>query len=435
MNSWFKYYRSFRRKLILLGGLDKSCFLLLVLILIGSNGQSQSKEQLRNQRQRLLNEISEANSLLSKTRSDKKVTLADMSLLQNQIANRQKLIDGYNKEVGLLNAEIRNTNTEITNQNKELDQLRASYEKAVVSAYKRRNVNSRLLFLFSAKSVNDAFKRFSYLKKYNSYQKSQSDRIKSLMEDLERKRNDLQKQKTVKLNVLSEQQVQQRAIGLEKKKLEAVLSSLKKNEKNLQAQITSKRNEAKRLEREIDRIIAREIENERKRLEALKAKENNTSTPEAPKTPDKKPALGLTPEAAKLANNFSKNKGKLPWPVERGAISSTFGEHSSKELRGIKTVNNGIDIRTNANAPVRAIFDGEVRSITTIPGYNRVVIISHGSYFTVYGKLNKVAVNVGDKVSTGQTIGTTDTVDGISEVHLEIWQGRNKLNPISWIAN
>jgi len=192
----------------------------------------------------------------------------------------------------------------------------------------------------------------------------------------------------------------------------------------IQQEIKDKRNAAQKLQAEIAAIIKKEIE-------AAKAK--------AAKGSNKKGGdyLNFTPEAKALSDNFEANRGKLPWPVEKGFISDAYGKKAHAYLKGIQTNNNGIDISTSPNAKVKALFNGEVANVVFNPGFQAAIIVKHGKYFTVYSNIKEASVKTGDKVETGQPIGIvyTDKKENKTEVHLEIWNGNRKMNPSSWISN
>jgi len=404
--------------------------LFFIVAFLPLSSYSQDKDQLQNKRNRILMEIKETKSLLAKTKSSKTTTLADIRLLQKQVEQQEELISTINKEVAVITRQIRSVTTKITTKEADLEQLKSSYATTVVNAYKKRNTYNQLLFVLSAKDFNNGLRRLTYLKKYSAHKTKQADTIKEKKKELEKFKKVLLASKGEKDDLLKEQRIQKTELTQAKAILDTQLRSIKANESKLLATLSKQQRESRALEKEIERIIALELEAERKRLAA----KNTTTKAPTTKTTSKSADLALTPEAALLSKSFSKNRGKLPWPVERGVISQKFGENSSKELAGIKTNNNGINIRTDEAATVRSLFNGEVRSITTIPGYNKVVIISHGAYFTVYGKLTSVDVTVGDTVSTKDKIGVADTAEGITEVHLEIWKGTTKLNPTGWIS-
>jgi septal ring factor EnvC (AmiA/AmiB activator) len=203
------------------------------------------------------------------------------------------------------------------------------------------------------------------------------------------------------------------------------MQNLTQREKKLRKDLAEKQIAKQKLDRAIENIIRKEIEAARKKATAA-GKKNITNTN----------VFNLTPESQKLSNSFSGNHGNLPWPVESGTITETFGEHPHKELKGIMIKNNGVDIQTAKNSNARSVFDGTVSGVVNIPGSGKAVIIRHGEYLTVYSNLDNVSVKTGDKVTTKQRIGTVgqSSEGDRGEIHLEIWKGVNKLDPQGWIA-
>jgi len=413
----------------------------ITILLLGlwTTVYSQSKAELQQRRTQIIQELQEGRALLKVNQNESRTTQADLRLLEKQVSDREELIRTIKKEGAIIDAQIKNNQNVIGQKEAELAELKLEYETAVVNAYKKRSGNNQMLFLLSAKNFNNAMRRLNYLKKYSAHKKHKASNIRSAVRELENKRSELVIQREEKSKLEADQRSQQAELTAAKAKVEQAYAALKKEGKQLNTLIAKKVAEANKLEKEIERIIAREIEEERKRLAAIEARNSDNDNTASNNTPPKtsnttKNSFALTPAAAKLSSSFTKNRGKLPWPVETGVVSIPYGEVKSREMAGIKTKNNGIDVRTAANSAVRAIFNGEVRSITTIPGYNKVIIVNHGEYFTVYAKLKTVTVSVGEKVSTKQQLGTVDTIDGSSEIHLEIWKGQQSLNPSSWIA-
>ena len=231
-------------------------------------------------------------------------------------------------------------------------------------------------------------------------------------------------------------------MNIEKKEQEETLSVLKKKEKTLKKDLEKKRADARKLDGSIQRVIEREIAKERSRAEAKSKAKSEAERKKAvsagkpvPETP-KEPEMRVTTETRALSGKFESNKGRLPWPVDRGVISESFGTHPHPVLKGISTNNNGINISTSAGASVKSIFAGEVSGVISIPGANMAIIIKHGEYLTVYSNLASASVSKGQKVSARQSIGVADRDDSgnKSEAHLEIWKGKTKLNPADWIS-
>jgi septal ring factor EnvC (AmiA/AmiB activator) len=244
--------------------------------------------------------------------------------------------------------------------------------------------------------------------------------------------------------LLGNEQQEKQELSKEKKEQESTLNQLQRKEKNLKKELAKKETAKKKLDAEIRKIIEREIAREKA---ALKARESKTTaaaskpkgtagtTPEKKTSPAAAPELRMTPETAALSGKFEANKGKLPWPVDKGVITESFGTHPHPVLKGITTYNNGVDIATSRNASVKAIFEGEVMGVVSIPGSGEAIILKHGEYLSVYSNLASVSVSKGQKVKTGSVIGTAgESGDGAPEAHLEIWKGKTKLNPALWIA-
>jgi septal ring factor EnvC (AmiA/AmiB activator) len=257
-----------------------------------------------------------------------------------------------------------------------------------------------------------------------------------------------EKQKELKINLsqkrdlLGAEEKQEKELSKEKTEQQTTLNNLSKKEKKLKKDLDKKIKEKKSLDREIQKIIEREIALERERArakakaeaEAARKKAIAEGKPVPAATPESE--FKITPETKALSGKFEANKGKLPWPVSRGVITESFGTHPHPVLKGIVTNNNGIDIATTPGAPVKAIFDGVVTGVISIPGSNRALILKHGEYLTVYSNLSSVSVNKGDKVNAGDAIGIADVGDDSDkgEAHLEIWKGKTRLNPQEWIA-
>ena len=239
--------------------------------------------------------------------------------------------------------------------------------------------------------------------------------------------------------MLKDEKAQQEALQKEKKDLNGQVAKLKKKEGSIQQDIKNKQQQAKKLQKAIDDIIAEEIrkanaEAERKRKEEAKKNANKGKATTAPAPKEK--GMALTPAEKTLSSNFVNNKGNLPWPVERGVISSSYGKHASVVSDKVTVTNNGIDIATTEGAQARAVFEGEVTSVVKLTGANTVVIIRHGEYFTVYSNLENVTVKRGDKVKTKQNIGTvhTNKTEDKTELHFELLKEQNRQNPANWLS-
>jgi murein hydrolase activator len=387
---------------------------------------AQDKTALENKRKKLESEINYTQNLLKKTQATKDASLNDLVTLDKQISLRKELITNTEKEVQLYSAQISETSKQLNELERNLKNLRDNYATAIYGTYRHFRATDQLLFIASASSFSDGFRKINYLRKVGEYRKRQLDDIIRTQRDISRKLSEVQQKKNAQESLLTKQKRQESALNKNKIQKSKLIEDLKKKESSLSQQLANKRKEAEKLNSQIQAIIAKEIAMAKKKAEDERAKTGEPATPGA---------LAMTPEVAKLSANFVSNKGRLPWPVERGVISKYFGSYKHEEL-GITMENNGIDIRTESYANVRVVFDGTVVGVVSNPIYKTAVIVSHGDYFTVYSKLDGVSVKKGDKVNAKQVIGKvfTDQETNESEMHFEVWQGSNKLNPTQWIA-
>ena len=430
--------------------------IILILLLLafisptfGQKTKGKSKKQLQSEITSLQKEISTANQLLKKTSKDKEMTLNEVNLLDKKIKQREKLIKAYNEQIAVLDEEISQGQSSIKTLNTDLGKLQKEYAKMISFAYKNRSHYDRLAFIFASDDFNQAFSRLRYIRQFSDARKVKMEQISSTQRQISNALEASQQAREEQTALLKDEKAQQDALKGEKDDLNKQVASLKKKEGSIQQDIKNKQQQAQKLQKAIDDIIAEEIrkanaEAERKRKEAEKAKANKEKSKAAPTTtkptpttaPAKEKGMALTPSEKTLSNNFVGNKGKLPWPVERGVISSTYGKHASVVSDKVTITNNGIDIATTEGAKARAVFDGEVASVTKLSGANTVVIIRHGEYFTVYSNLENVTVKRGDKVKTKQNIGTvhTNMTEGKTELHFELLKEQNRQNPSNWLS-
>ena len=402
--------------------------------------KGKSKKQLQSEITSLQKEISTANQLLKKTSKDKEMTLNEVNLLDKKIKQREKLITAYNEQIAVLDEEITKGQSNIKSLNSDLGNLQKEYAKMITFAYKNRSHYDRLAFIFAADDFNQAFSRLRYIRQFSDARKVKMEQISSTQRQISSAVKASQQAREEQAALLKDEKTQQNALKTEKNDLNKQVANLKKKEGSIQQDIKNKQQQAQKLQKAIDDIIAEEIrkaneEAERKRKE--EAKKNAAKTGTATTTPaPKEKGMALTPSEKALSSNFVSNKGKLPWPVERGVISSTYGKHASVVSDKVTVTNNGIDIATTENAKARAVFDGEVASVTKLTGSNTVVIIRHGEYFTVYSNLEDVIVKRGDKVKTKQSIGTvhTNMTEGKTELHFELLKEQNRQNPSNWLS-
>jgi len=402
---------------------------------------AQSSEQLKRDRDRLTDELEKLNREYSETVNNKKSTIKQLNILRAQINLREKKIDNINTEVRNLNSEItENTNT-VHSLEQQLQQLRKEYEAMVLFAYHNKSGYNKLMFVFAAKDFNQAYKRLKYLQEFAAYRKRQAGYIEDKEKELHGRIVQLDKTKEEKRNILLEQQKEKETLGKERNDQQKVATSLSKQEGQLKTAQRDLQRKIAATTRAISAAISREVAEARRKAEeaakaaAAKAKAANKDAPEpapvARKTTSE--VLNSTPEAAALSSSFLGNKGRLPWPVEKGNIVQGFG---TSRVDGIEVSNDGIDVRTSSGAAMRAVFEGEVTTVKDIMG-TMFVIIKHGEYFTAYSNLKSVSVKVGQKVSTKQNIGivATDGASGETIAQFKLYKGQTQVNPETWLAD
>ncbi len=373
-----------------------------------------SADDLRAKRKKIEKEIEYTNKLLAETRKNKKNTLYELQLIQNKINQRNELIATLKKEISILEKKISRTKSGISGMNEQLENLKKEYARVVTFLARNNSKLDKLIFIFSAEDLNQAYQRLRYFDELTTFIRRQADSIRRMENIKEKELVDLKSQKEKKDKLLKNESLQLQKLEKnqnEKNKLRANLST---KEKQLRAQLRKKQKEANKLNKRIENIISAETK--------------------VKKTASGKSSYALTPKEKALAEKFYSNKGKLPWPVERGFISGTFGTHPHPVLKHVMIKNNGIDIATSANSEARAVFGGKVVSVTRISNTNIAVIIKHGNWFTVYSNLEKVYVEKGDEVATKEALGRVHTnLKGKTELHFEVWNGKQKQNPYYWI--
>ncbi|MCC7533550.1 MAG: peptidoglycan DD-metalloendopeptidase family protein [Bacteroidia bacterium] len=421
---------------------------LLLFALLGSwailaqqpNTLSNERKALEKQRKELLNKIQETKKVLAETRKKTDKSLSDLKVISTQIKNRQQVINTVINEIGVIEKQIVAQQDVINTLRTDLERLKQEYGKSVLGAYKQRNVYDKIMFIFAAKSFNQAIKRIQYLNQLGDYRRHQADLILHTQQQITEELNELVASKREKENLIQLKEQERAELEVDKKEESSVLQKLQDREKELRRILAENERSARKLNDAIAELIKKEIAEARKKAEEearKKAAETaSKGTKAKPSTPAKTSAaeMYLTPEAIKLSNDFESNKNSLPWPVEKGTITTRFGQHPHPTLKGVVVNNNGLDIKTEPDAGVRSVFKGTVKSIFSIPGMGKVVLINHGKYYTAYAKLATVQVKEGQSIDTKQTIGTILTNDeNETEVHFEIWKSQDKQDPEVWL--
>jgi len=418
-------------------------FLFVCLITVSNAfAQPDKQKELEEKRQAILEEIKQINSLLFKTKKEEKSVLSQVQDLNQRISASENLIRVTNQQANLLTRNINENINKISSLREELKVMKADYAEMIQKSYKSKNQQSRIMFLLSSENFLQAYKRVQYMKQYAKFRKKQGEGIKAKTEELQKLNSDLISQKKTKQKLISENEIAKAKLTDERKDQQALVATLKKDESKFTSQIRTKQKEADEIDRQIDALIKAAIE-EANRIARAKAeaeaKANNTSTTPSTKNVITKPAktdeFALTAEDKALAASFTNNKGKLPWPVEKGMVVKSFGTHQHPQFPNVTTNSSGVEIATSDNADVRSIFEGQVLSIQIIKGANKVLIIQHGDYLSVYSNLATVSVKKGDKVSTKQKIGTVakSPTEGKTVLKFYIYQNKTKINPADWI--
>ncbi|MGB5419453.1 MAG: peptidoglycan DD-metalloendopeptidase family protein [Algibacter sp.] len=394
---------------------------ILSFLLFSSFGFSQSdkQKQLESRRQELRREIQKINELRSENKSKAKSELSLIEDFNYKISVLSNLIKVTNQQANLLTREISSNQNKIADLRVELKLLKDDYAAMIVKSYKSKNQQSRIMFLLSSDNFKQAYKRLQYIKQYSDHQKQQGEIIKTKTVELQETNSNLLKQQEAKKKLIAENRVVQKSLETERKEHQSLMASINKNLSKYASQIKEKQREADKIDREINRIIEAAIASSNKK---------------AGKTTSSK-TFALTAEEEVLASNFISNKGKLPWPVEKGFVRLGYGTQPHPIDRSLTIKSNGVRIATEKGAKARAVFDGEVSEILKMKNVNPIVMIRHGNYLTLYRNLSQVYVEKGDKVKTKQVIGEvfTNPSNGETILSFTLSKGTSTENPASWI--
>lgn len=399
-------------------------FLLLLMTTSSFQPATDQRKLFEERRKQLLQQIENNRQQLVKTQANKSQVLTHFQLLQQQIKTREQLLVALKESITLLDKNIQRTSEVVEQLVRDESILVKEYSTMARKAYLQLLNNSRLLFLFSSESFAQAFRRWQYLKQYDKFRRQQVKGIILTREELKAKIKELENRKSEKLSLLTEEEQQKMKLSSELGQKNQLLQSLKKNEVNLKREI----NRQKMAEAQLNLTIANLIREETKKAEALANKKNAVVLTE------KGGKSATTKANAPALSGFAGLKGKLSWPVE-GKVSRGFGKQAHPTVPGVFLTNNGIDIQTSGTANVQAVYEGEVAGKEYIPGNQFIVLIKHGSYYSVYANMSQVYVNKGDKIKTRQSIGqiSPDGNTGNTMLHFEIWLKQQHQNPSLWL--
>ena len=391
--------------------------IVLGLLLVGAVVSAQDTRRQESRKAQLEKEIAAINRQLKDNARSSSRALTDLSLVRRKIAARQELIAESDREIRSLDDSMRVRQQEIDRLQARHDTLSLYYNRLVRGAYKNRDSRLWYMYILSSENIGQAVRRFGYLKGLSRNMSEQAKRIQETAAALELEKERLAGLKEEAKALRNQRQADVDALRGEEGESASLVARLEKDRKKYQADLRKKNREVEALNREIAEII---------RKATAKPKSGGKSTAKGGKT------TSTTVDEA-LSNSFAANKGRLPWPVE-GTVIESYGQHYHPVYKNVKMpFNNGVTLSVARGAQAHAVFDGTVVKVVVVPGYNQCVLVQHGSYFTFYCKLKAVTVKVGDKVKTGQVLGTVDTLSGEDQFHFQLWKERAPQNPESWL--
>jgi septal ring factor EnvC (AmiA/AmiB activator) len=387
------------------------CLLLIFTLCVSNKALTQSRAELEEQRKKTLDEINYVDQVLKNTEKEKNESIYSLRILSNKLTLRESVVKGMNEEMDLLNQRIDLNKLAIDMMERDLIILKDDYSNSIMNSFRLRKSNPEIIYILSAKDFNQGYKRIKYLQQITKFRRSEAEIIAELKAEIGETKSRLETD-LIRLSDLKQKEEQQRnLLKGEQTREQRILKNLQSREKQLRKDLEEKKRIAGRIEKEIARVI------EEERKKATKGE--------------------LTPEQKLISDNFAENKGRLPWPVERGVITSHFGTHPHPILKYVTEENIGIEITSQPNTVARSIFKGEVSAISSIQGANMTVIIKHGKYLSVYNNLVRVRVKKGDTVDVKQVIGDIyEDADESNNCTLKfmIFEERNALDPEAWIT-
>lgn len=452
--------------------------LLTILLTLPTFAQTpKSRQQLEAEKKRNQEKIAQISRILDRTATRREATVGQLKALNQQIESKSKQINLLSQDLTLLKNEVGELRVATGTLSNDLKNLRREYAAMIYAASKTSNAYNKLSFLFSAPNFNSLVMRYRYLQQYSDARRTQVRQIEAVRSELVAKQRNIEQKQTQQEQVLTTQVQETKNLEGIKQKQTAVVTQLSQRETQLRAELEERQAAANRLENSIAALIEREIREARIRaerekaaaaaraeaaakaarereaaakaandeaakekaaVEVAKAEEKVVETREAVKetkaaAPNK---VEMTEAEVSLASSFAASKNRLPWPVKSGFVSDRFGVHPHPVLKGVRIENSGIDIQTEAGEAVRAVYDGVVRDVSSLPGMGSIVAIQHGEFFTIYAKLGSVAVREGQKVKARDAIGTVAAdADGTAELQFQVWKNFTKLNPEAWLVN
>ena len=393
----------------------------VLLCTFSASGQKASMKKLERERAQLEKDIAMLSRKLDQNSKSSSAALGNLSLVRSKIQAREKLIAGCDQTLRVLDDSIRVCKAQMDRLQARHDTLSLYYGRLVRGAYKNRDSRLWYMYILSSESIGQGLKRAGYLRSLSAEMSTQALRIRETSAQLavEKERLDGLREEAdaMRSKVVGER----RQLQGEESEASRLVTQLGKDRKKYQAQLQEKNRQKQALNRRIEELIRQEAAAARKGGAGAKKGSGAKTT--------------STVVDTKLSNEFASNKGRLPWPVE-GAVVERFGKHQHPVYQNVELPqNNGVTLAVKQGTQAKAVFNGKVTQIVVLPGYNQCVLINHGEYFTLYSKLKSVAVKVGQKVTTGQVVGTVDTIGGEDLFHFELWKGTTPQNPEGWLRD
>lgn len=383
--------------------------IILSLFCFVASVSAQNVKASQDKKARLEREIAIIDKQIAANASKSSSKLSELELLRKKIENRKALLDEADSEIRTYDAMISKAKKQMDALQARVDTLSEHYSRLVMSAYKNRDTRLWYMYILSSDNIAQAFRRVSYFKNLSTQMNADARRLQQAKDELEKQKETMDALRSDAQKVRQERASELNRLKAEESEANAVVRQLNRDKKKYQAQLASKKKEVEALNKELARLVAQN----------MKKQDGKSSKAD--------------PQAVKLSSEFAKNKGKLPWPAE-GPVVDHFGQRFHPVYKNLKLPpKNGIEVALDKDTQVKSVFDGVVKQIMVQPGYNICVIVQHGNYFSFYCRLKSTAVKAGDKVSTGQTIGVVDTMNGQTRLHLEIWQGSQPQNPLNWL--
>jgi septal ring factor EnvC (AmiA/AmiB activator) len=400
-------------------------FLFLLSLPLATLAQkAKSKAQLEKEKKENLTRIQEANRILQQTAKQKQASIGQLNAIKEKIVVQQGVIDNISRELRLLESDMVETEGIVGALQNDLQKLKEEYASMVYAASKTANSYNKLMFLFAAESFNQFAMRLRYLQQYSEARKKQVELISKVQAALNGQLEALESKRAQKKSLLTQHVSESKNLQGLQQQQSSLITRLSQQESSLKKEVAQRQQAVKKLDNLIADIVREEI--------ARAARAAREAGKETSGSPNK---VTLTPEAALISSSFAGNRGRLAWPVERGFISQKFGRHNHPVLKGVVVENRGVDIQTSQGATARAIFEGKVLTVASVPGMNNIVMVQHGEYFTVYAKLKTVNVKPGQNVKFKDAIGTVYTnSDGTTELQFQIWKNSSNMDPEGWIA-